>query len=49
VATEHRLGREQFLAETCVKAGLPREAWRETETKIFGFECEIIPAVRQPL
>lgn len=48
VATEHRLGREQFLAETCVKAGLPREAWREPETNIFGFECEIIPAVRQP-
>jgi len=42
VATEHHLGREQFLAETCVKAGLPREAWRDPETRLFGFECEIV-------
>src|SRR5215813_7271532 len=27
VATEHRLTREQFLAETCRKAGLPPDAW----------------------
>jgi AmmeMemoRadiSam system protein A len=42
VAVEHRLSREQFLAETCVKAGLPREAWKEPETKLLGFECEIL-------
>ena len=46
VATEHRLSREQFLAETCVKAGLAREAWREPETRLYGFECEII--AREP-
>jgi len=46
VATEHRLSREQFLAETCVKAGLPREAWKEPETRIYGFECVIIPEHR---
>lgn len=44
VATQHRLGREQFLAETCVKAGLPREAWKEPETEIYAFECVIIAA-----
>jgi AmmeMemoRadiSam system protein A len=42
VAAEHRLNREQFLAETCVKAGLPREAWKDPETKLSGFQCEII-------
>lgn len=48
VATEHRLSRELFLAETCVKAGLPREAWREPETRLYGFECEIVSAEEQP-
>jgi AmmeMemoRadiSam system protein A len=42
VATEHHLGRDEFLAETCVKAGLPREAWKDPETRLFGFECEIV-------
>jgi AmmeMemoRadiSam system protein A len=42
VAVEHRLDREQFLAETCVKAGLPRDAWKEPETTLSGFQCEII-------
>jgi len=47
VATEHRFSREQFLSETCAKAGLPREAWREPETRLYGFECEIISATEQ--
>ena len=29
VAVEHQLTPEQFLAETCRKAGLPPEAWRQ--------------------
>ena len=40
VAIEHRLTREQFLEETCRKAGLRREAWKDPETQIFGFTCE---------
>ena len=48
VATEHRLSREQFLAETCVKAGLPRESWKEPETHLYGFECEVV-AEKHPL
>jgi len=48
VATEHRFSREQFLAETCVKAGLPRESWKEPETRLYGFECEIV-AEKHPL
>lgn len=41
VATEHGLSREQFLEETCRKAGLPRQAWKDSETRIFGFTCEV--------
>lgn len=41
VATEHKLTREQFLEETCRKAGLPPKAWQEPETKIEGFTCEV--------
>ena len=49
VAVEHRLSREQFLAETCTKAGLPRDAWKEPETKLYGFRCEIIAEARNRL
>jgi AmmeMemoRadiSam system protein A len=41
VAVEHQLSRDEFLEETCHKAGLPRDAWRGTETQLFGFTCEI--------
>jgi AmmeMemoRadiSam system protein A len=41
VAVEHHLDREQFLAETCRKAGLPRDAWRDQQARIFGFTCEV--------
>lgn len=41
VAIEHQLTREQFLEETCRKAGLKREAWNDPETRIFGFTCEV--------
>lgn len=41
VAVEHRLSREQFLRETCHKAGLPRDAWQRSETQLFGFTCEV--------
>lgn len=41
VATEHHLTLDQFLEETCAKAGLPRGAWKDAETRIFGFTCEV--------
>lgn len=28
VATEHKWDRETFLSQTCLKAGLPRDAWK---------------------
>ena len=45
VAVEHSLSREAFLEETCRKAGLPRQAWREEATRIFGFTCEVFSEV----
>ena len=48
VAIEHRLTREQFLEETCRKAGLQRESWRDPEACLFGFTCEVF-SESQPL
>ena len=31
----------RFLEETCVKAGLDPNAWRDPETKIQGFTAEV--------
>jgi len=42
VATEHQLGREEFLQEACVKAGLARDAWEDPGTMVSGFTCEIV-------
>jgi AmmeMemoRadiSam system protein A len=41
VAVKHRLSAEQFLAETCRKAQLSPDAWRDPEASLFGFTCEI--------
>ena len=41
VAVQHKLSREQFLEETCRKAGLAAHAWQEPETQIFAFTCEV--------
>jgi AmmeMemoRadiSam system protein A len=48
VAIEHRLTREQFLEETCRKAGLLREAWRDPEARLFGFTCEVFSESSHP-
>jgi AmmeMemoRadiSam system protein A len=42
VAVEHQLDREAFLRETCHKAGLAGDAWKDPATKIYGFTCEVI-------
>ena len=42
VAVEHKLSREQFLAETCRKAGLSGDAWRTDDVAILGFTCVVI-------
>jgi len=40
VATEWKWDREVFLAETCRKAGLPRDSWK-TGARIWKFEAEV--------
>ena len=41
VATDYGWNREQFLAHTCQKAGLPSDAWRDPGTKIEKFSAEV--------
>ena len=41
VAVEHNMDRECFLENTCVKAGLEPDAWKQNAT-IFTFEAEIL-------
>jgi AmmeMemoRadiSam system protein A len=40
VATEWKWSAEDFLAHTCQKAGLPRDAWKK-DAKIWRFEAEV--------
>jgi len=41
VAVEYGWDRETFLRETCHKAGLPPEAWRDANTRIYVFSADI--------
>ena len=41
VATDYNLNRQAFLEETCRKAGLPRNAWKEKGTELFMFSAEV--------
>ena len=40
VATEHGLNLQAFLAQTCLKAGLPPDTWKHG-AKIFRFAAEV--------
>lgn len=41
VPVERKWDAMRFLEETCEKAGLPRNAWESSSTKIFAFSAEI--------
>ena len=41
VATEYGWNRDEFLAHTCRKAGLPPTAWRSADTALFIFTAQI--------
>ncbi len=41
VASEEGWGRTTFLAHTCLKAGLPPEAYMDDETEIFAYTAEV--------
>jgi AmmeMemoRadiSam system protein A len=41
VATQFRWDSERFLKETCVKAGLSEDAWKDAGTQIQTFTAEV--------
>ena len=41
VATERKWSGRRLLEETCIKAGLARDAWRDPATEVFGFTAEV--------
>ena len=41
VATELGWGAEEFLAQTCRKAGLPTRAWRDRDVEVRAFHAEV--------
>lgn len=40
VATSYKWDREQFLGQTCAKAGLPQDAWKKSGVTIYKFSTE---------
>lgn len=47
VATEYGWDREKFLAHTCLKAGLPRDAWKGQNCRIEKFTAEVFSELPQ--
>ncbi len=41
VATERNWDRLTFLQHTCIKAGLPGDAWKKPDTSIYVFSADI--------
>jgi len=41
VATEYGWDRKTFLEHTCIKAGLPQDAWKEKDTEIYIYSADI--------
>jgi AmmeMemoRadiSam system protein A len=41
VATEQQWDRDTFLSQTCIKAGLPPDAWKKKNTRIQIFSAEV--------
>ena len=41
VAAEYKWDRVKFLEETCRKAGLPKNAWKEKGTEVYLFSADI--------
>ncbi len=41
VAVEHNFDEEEFLTQTCLKAGLPPDCWLEEDTEVYVFQGQI--------
>ena len=48
VAVEYEWDRESFLKETCYKAGLPPQAWKDKETQIYIFSADYFGDTNYP-
>lgn len=53
VAQEFKWGGKRFLEETCAKAGVPRDSWKDPQTRIQAFTAEVFSesefaAVQEP-
>jgi len=48
VAVDHGFDGERFLAETCRKADLPADAWRDPDTDVRAFEAEVFGSRSEP-
>ena len=42
VAIEWNFNEEEFLSETCLKAGLPKNAWKDKDTNVYKFSGILI-------
>jgi AmmeMemoRadiSam system protein A len=42
VATEHGWDRIQFLEQTCLKAGLPKNSYRDRHAEVYSFTAQVI-------
>lgn len=41
VAVEHQWDRNTFLQQTCLKAGLPIDAWKDEDSEIYVFSAQV--------
>lgn len=41
VPVEWNWDKKEFLEHTCLKAGLPKDAWKDTDTEIYVFSAEV--------
>ncbi len=41
VAVEQKWGAERYLDETCVKAGLPEDYWKQKNVRLYKFQTQI--------
>jgi len=49
VASQFNWGVQRFLEETCVKAGLERDAWKDPATRMQAFTAEVFSEAAVPL
>jgi uncharacterized protein len=49
VASQFHWGAQRFLEETCVKAGLERDAWKDPGTRVQAFTADVFSEAAFPL